>query len=422
MKKISLTIVLFFVCSPAYATTWYACSGGGNWASAVWTSIIGDQVGCTGATGHPIAGDTATLNATSGNITIAAAAAAATIDETGYTGTLAFGTQNLTLTAASKIGGAMTNTSGFIVTTGNITLLSTATGTFPTIEQNGAVTFISGGFTWPGAFRFNNATNATLNGNWITSGLTTFAAASNLIVTSAETYTTNGGLTMTSATGTSGSLATIILGGGTWSSSANASVSNSLNFAGNVTVSGNVYYKTGEIQYISGTPITTGSTLNLTGTSTISTNGMVWNNITGPTTTMILNLVSNLVASGKILLQAQTTFSGADDITTSNFTVASTATITISLAAKQRLNVTNAISIVGNGNITVKSGTVSSPTYISYYGVKANQDIGNVNFTDVTAGAQRLYNQRAGVQLRTVNIYNIGPNNFLPNINTAMPI
>src|ERR1700722_16527763 len=172
MKKLLFLLVLACVLHPhyAYATTWYGCSSGGNWNGAsVWTSVIGDQTGCTGATGNPVAGDTATLNSTSGNITITAAAAAATLNMTGYTHTLAFGAQTLTLTAGATLQGAFSASTGIMsISGGGVTLAATPTGTtFPAIKLITAnQTLTSGGFQWPGQINFDFAGTFTFNGNW----------------------------------------------------------------------------------------------------------------------------------------------------------------------------------------------------------------------------------------------------------------
>jgi hypothetical protein len=63
-----------------------AVAAGGNWSNtATW-----------GGGGYPIAGDTATLNATSGNVTIDVDSACAIVECTGYTGTLTMNANMIT--------------------------------------------------------------------------------------------------------------------------------------------------------------------------------------------------------------------------------------------------------------------------------------------------------------------------------------
>lgn len=153
MRKILLSLFCFlFLSTMAHATIWYGCSGGGNWNGAtVWTSVIGDQTGCTGATGNPVAGDTATLNSTSGNITITATAAAAVLTMTGYTGTLALGTHILTLTGGFTGGGTITSGAG-----GSFTFAGTQT--------------ITPNITIPGNIIINTTGTYTLGSDLTSSG------------------------------------------------------------------------------------------------------------------------------------------------------------------------------------------------------------------------------------------------------------
>lgn len=180
MKKLLLSILFLIACSNAHAaTTWYACSGGGNWNGAsVWTSILADEVGCTASTGNPVAGDTAILNSNSGNITITSAAAAAILNETGYTGTLAFSTFEATISGLCTIQSAMTSTSGILSCGGGITLAATPTGTFPLLFMSSSGTFTPAGFTWPGVFAATNGATVTAVGAVIVGTLENYTSLS----------------------------------------------------------------------------------------------------------------------------------------------------------------------------------------------------------------------------------------------------
>lgn len=402
----------------AVGTTWYACSGGGNWSASVWTSILADEVGCTGATGHPVAGDTAILNSSSGNITVNTASNADTIDETGYTGTLAFGSNTLTLSSGGNIGGAMTATTGSLVTTGGtLTLISTATGSFPTLTFNQSPTITFGVYKWPGKMTVNSSGTITLSNGGATSevdGL--FSVVSNTVVinqgVSGDTLTLAGGLLMNKAcSGT----ANFILTGGTWSGSNN--LSNNLTLAGNVTVSGQVNYLTGTLTYSSGAITTTGSTLILIGTSILNTDGMTWNIaeiVTGATYT----LASNLEANTLYISGVSVTFAGAYDITIS--TLKSINNVTLKIVSGQTLNISSAFSVGGGVSTTnIQSVTASSPAYIVYTGTVANEDIVNTNFTDIQATAPSLGSLGAnlaswngGTLTRTSGILNVDASNL----------
>ena len=168
-----------------------------------------------GGSGHPVAGDTATMNSNY-NMTIGSAAACATLNMTGYTGTMSGTTFALTVSNGATIAGAFSGwTTGTItVTGGGVTLAGTATGTaFPKISLTTAGgTLTSGGYTWPGPLSFGYVGTFTLSGNWITGGTTFSAAAFNLNKTSTETYTANGGVSVGISTGTTGTAPVIING------------------------------------------------------------------------------------------------------------------------------------------------------------------------------------------------------------------
>ena len=74
-----------------------------------------------------------------------------------------------------------------------------------------------------------------------------------------------------------------------------------INTSGTITISGNFNYRTGTLTYISGTVVTTSSTLSISISCTLNTAGMVWNNVTIVNATTI-TLTSNLVCTGNSIL------------------------------------------------------------------------------------------------------------------------
>jgi hypothetical protein len=410
VKKLLLTIFLFLICSIAHATTWYACTSGGNWSANVWTSVSADQGTCVAALGTPVAGDTAVMNSSSGNITITASAAAASVTMTGYTGTLAVGTQTLTVNG------------------GTVTLGGTITATTGTLLITGTESLDAAGVTWPGRVNFDGAVTITLiNGdNWVTTGLTTFTLASTLNETTSETYTSNGGLTVSATTGNGSAL--IILGGGTWSGA--FYIENSLTLAGNITVSGLVGAASNTLTYSSGTITVTGSTLELV-SETLNTSGMTWNTIEpGSTTTVTLtsNLNATTFLASLVGAAGTLTMAGAFNITVGTLRGGTTSTGGsggLKLVAGQTLNVTTAFQLVGvplsGVSFTILSATASSPTYLNYTGTLANENIFNTGFTDVQSQGTIipgygpvLADINAGTLTRTSGIRNFTVANINP--------
>lgn len=276
MKKIIQILIIslvLLITNQAYAVTYYAINAGGNWtAGGTWSTIAAKDASRVGGASAPTNADTCYLDDYSGSVTIDGPSVCLNIDENtngAYGGTLAFGTQTLSVTGAAILRGAMTNISGTIRANGGVTLAGTPTGTCPVLSIDTASTLTSGGFTWPGALTFNVNGIIKLAGAWINTGVVTYVWTTNLNYdsSSAETLTCNGGLMMSANSNTTPT-ATIILGGGTWSG--NKTLYN--NFTINcttATISGSVRYNKGILTYTAGAITTTGSTLFIDGVCTI---------------------------------------------------------------------------------------------------------------------------------------------------------
>lgn len=155
-----------------------------------------------------------------------------------------------------------------------------------------ASTITSGGKTWPNGITFSNANIKTITGNWTITGALTISAATT--ITSASTITC-GGLSLTSATTTSGTCE-IILSGGTCAGS--GTMQCNLTFAGNVTVSAGTFnYNTGTLKWSSGTITTTGSTLAIGASTTLNTSPISWNAIIIGTAGSTITINSLLTAT-----------------------------------------------------------------------------------------------------------------------------
>ena len=254
-------------------------------------------------------------------------------------------------------GAGTLNPSGPLSLTVNSVTGATFTINIPTTLTITNLTSVSG---------INNAGIITLNGNSINiTGNLSFPGSFTL---------TLGGTTSLNLTGT-----------GTWSSSLNIiTVQNNLtiNTAGTITISGNVYYNTRILTYTAGTVTTTGSTLNISAATTINTNTLNWNNVTigngTSTLTSNLNILGNLATTA-----VATVINGLFNINvggnlTINTTLGGTATIVLNgtgtwshgaafyLSNPLIFNTSGTITISGTvyfssvGSIIYTSGTVIS--------------------------------------------------------------
>ena len=352
-------------------------NAGGNW------SVVGTWVGGV----VPIAGDSIAFTATSGNLTVNVNTAVLIgVNLTNYLGTITF-TQFI-------------NTNGF---------LNLGTGGYTQAGANGIVlnnntTLTSGGVTWSRTLTFGG-TSATYTfvGNWTSTGLITFSAGGTTTLTN-NTLNINGNLTQSSPGGTYVGTTAIVFGGtGTWSNSSTGAIRNNvtINTAGTLTISGNVYYNTGILTYTAGTVDTTGSTLNIGVATTLNTNGITWNNI-NTTTGVVITLGSNLTLTGTLSLGngvTSFTLGGFNLISTNaNLTMLGSTSI-FTMPANQifkTLTITgsntsiNANTLTITENLTINN-TVGGTTSIIYGGTgtwSASNTSGIINniFTINTAG------------------------------------
>lgn len=226
-----------------------------------------------------------------------------------------------TITISGNVYRAGTNsliyTAGTVDWTGSTLNLGTTSGT-QTINLNGLtinnLTFTSGNAT------YTISNNFTVGGTF----LVNYAGAANLTINSstiscAGSFTINGA----AAINIGGTTNFTLTGTGTWSHSTTCVLTSSLtiNTAGTITISGNVY-KGGaatSITYTAGTVVTTGSTLNISADITLNTNGMSWNNIS-PTGTRTLTINSLLTVTGTYTCAATTTFAGTSGWTITTWT------------------------------------------------------------------------------------------------------
>ena len=428
-------------------TVYYAIHIGGTMSTAgTWSVISAKDATRVGGAVVPTTGDTCILDDYSGNVLCNANITIATLNMTGYTGTLNT-TGYLTLTAGATLQGLFTGTNGIIVTGGGVTLAGTCTnaaGTFNISITTAAQTLVSGGNTWTGKLTLSYAGITTFNGNWINTGLVTLNTGANVLAqqNGTETLTAQGGLTVSSAMGATSAVGLIITGG-TWSGQAliygNLTINPSVS---NVTVSGSVGFGTGVLTYTPSTysVITTGSTVAITmASTTFNTDGIIWNNIsiypTNYGTSITITLTSPLTMTGYLgLTQSNNTetFNGAFNITCGYLYIApATAGGTFVFTAGQTLNITKGIWALNGPTaagvysyMTIKSSSTGVPTFINYTGTLANEVLGGVIFTDVYATATTvpfygasLLNYSGGTLTRTSGIKNVNATNIEKPIN-----
>gem|GEM_PF-680693 len=153
----------------------YASAAGGNWSSdsGTWVTASGGSI----VIAHPGAGDTAILDANSGNVTVDVDSAAATLDLTGYKNTLAIGTKNLIISGNSTItssGGTATVTIGASAGTGWATTnLTIGASGVVTCSGNSKINISGSSDISAGTFTRSTSTvtfSATTSGKTVKSG------------------------------------------------------------------------------------------------------------------------------------------------------------------------------------------------------------------------------------------------------------
>lgn len=443
----TLTISGSWTMVGAYLITCAAISVG----SVTW--IISNAITCSG-----------TLT-TTGNATINGAF---TITIGGLTlGATLSGTSTLSLSGGTWSGNFALSTnlifncttatvSGSVIYSGTNTMTYTAgtiTTTSSTLTVSGSCTLNTNGINWNN-ITFNTNGNVTLISNLTVNGLTTYSNTASVVGGGTYTIAANAGLTVTSNSGSTGTLATIILAG-TWQGG--GTLYNSLNFAGIITVSGGVNYNTGTITWVSGVITTTSSTLTISGSTTLNTPSanVSWNNITVNTTSTItlsatltctgsftvnsgisltmagaytqtffnlslagggcsMVMSNNITVTGTFFVNGTATMTGAFNVSCANFVcmTISTSPNTFTFPASQTITVSTNLQLGSNqGSNTIKSGTTSTSFILKYQGTILNQRCSNIAFTDVdfSQSSCYCYNWGGSTFTRTNWIFNVTP-------------
>jgi hypothetical protein len=247
---------------------------GGNWNAV--TTWVGGVV--------PVSSDTVDFTATSGNLTVnVATTTLAGINFTNYVGTITFNA-NISVNTSVNLG-----TGGYTQAGG---------GAFGLVI-NLATTITSNGVSWNNLLTFigNTATytladNLNVTGNIVLSGTSSITFTGNILYI-------GGNLTVSSTATVLGTTTFNFNGTGTWSYPSIGLIRNNITIdtLGTLTLSGNIYYNTGTLTYISGTVVSTGSVLNISLATTFNTSGMTWReiSITSGTQTLISDLNSEIL-------------------------------------------------------------------------------------------------------------------------------
>ena len=351
----------------------YTCiATGGNWSNnATW-----------GGGGHPVAGDTANLSAlTAGNtVTIDAASACEVLNMTGNAGTLAFGNYTLTVGASN---------------TGAVTLAGTTTAGTGGISCTGTTTLYGAGTTaFAGKLTLAASKTFTLAGgsNWTNTGVLTATMGTIINWTTAEQMILNGGFTLTGATGTGTAPWVINSGTGTIGG---YTLNNPLifNVAGDVTLSSS--FATGGVTFNAatnlkgaGTIISIGAggltlnsdtgtspvtTLKLTNTQTINSNGHTCYNPVNLAVTGTITMVGNWINNGLV------TWSAAANV---NKTTTETWTANGGISMTSSTGTTGTATVIWAGGTW--TGFTAAPSYFFYPTLIIQPSVSNCTFTSNT--------------------------------------
>jgi hypothetical protein len=267
----------------------------------------------------------------------------------------------------------------------------------------------SNGGTWPNPFQFTGTSQTfTLGDNLTLTGLLTVAPTTGCTISSNNINCTS--VTFSTAATISGTTTFNFNNGGTWQhTNVNSQLRNNVNISSSVTISGNIYYNTGTLTWISGTPVVTGSTLNIANaTTTLNTNGMSWNNVTVSNTTasaITLVLNSTLTVNSTFTLSGNQaiTFGGTSNFSVNTFNIITTGAVIHRLVSTRTYTVTNTFNANPTGTtlVTLASTTGGSQAILNFSG--SNQSIIHLNVTDINSSAGNILYTLSGTLTNATN-------------------
>lgn len=356
--------------------------GGGNYnSSGTWVE---------GAV--PTSADDVVATATSGALTVTAAAAAKTLILTGYTNTFTINS-GFTLT----VSGDVTLASGMTYAgDGTLAVAATATLTANSITVSGGLSLNNGVFT------------ITLADNWVVTGLFNVVAGSSTVTFNGSQITCNGSVTI--AARLTGTTAILLAGTGTWTGSLTygryCSNPITIDTPGTITLATTgPFFGNNTVTYTAGTIVSTGSTVSMHTSVTLAGSWPELNSSLTVWAEGTLTVQANLTLNGtvRVLNAISLTLAGAYNYTFG--TLQLDGSNTFKLPDDQTLTIATAVIAIGLTVITIRSTTASSGSTLVYNGTQANMKIAGCAFTDITATNQ-LWNHWGGTLTRTSGITN----------------
>ena len=291
-------------------------------------------------------------------------------------GTSSFITNNLTINTAGTItisggvnyaGGTLTYTAGTMIVTGSTLNIF-----------NQASTVDTSGMTWNNV-AFQTSVVYTLISDLNLSGLLTLGGSTNTTTINGSTINVSGGITMRGTTAVVTGTTNIKITGGTISPTSTVQLRLNLEIAGDITIgtTGTFYFNSKTLTYTSGVVTTTGSVLRVTATTTLNTNGIIWNNVRLEGISIVITLTSDLNTNILTLGTStnQTTINGSTINVSGGITMAGVSggftagttnikitggTITSSgMTLRSPLEIAGDVTIVSGTTITYNTGTIT---------------------------------------------------------------
>lgn len=361
MKKL-LAIVVFLLCAgPVAAADRYlvVASCDGTWTDTdCWSASSGGAGGETA----PGSSDAVIFDTNSGNTSMSLNSsnrAAASLTISNYTGTLAFGSNTLTVSGNVTLGTGMTFTG-----TGALII-------------NAASTMTSNGITVPGGLTLASAVTYTLADNWAVTGTCTLGVTGSTTTINDNTLTCNSSLALGVSTGNVLGTTTIVMGG-TGSITASILTTGTLrnnftiNSSGTVTCATTIRYQTGTLTYTAGTVSAASCTLVLPAAATITVNASgltigtvsitAGNQTFNGTNGFTMGTLSQLVAGGSHTFKESLTYTITSSLRITATSASPTTIASASAMTAFNLNVVGAT--VALAYVTATDITSSTPVYV----------------------------------------------------------